>query len=100
MGVLSPAAARLVIREADFRPDVADIYVDPRTGLMLEYSEHLGANVRLKTIVRAVGQEPEGARGTLILRVSGTERLTALGGVTIERPTSVGTVSRLSFLGV
>jgi hypothetical protein len=33
----------VLAREADVRPDVADLSVDPATGLLMERTEHLGS---------------------------------------------------------
>jgi hypothetical protein len=93
------SAARIMAREADVRPDVADLYVDPATGLLAERTEHLGIDVRMKTIVRAIGQDPALTYGTFIARVTVAERVTAVGGVTVERPVPVGTVADPDFVG-
>jgi hypothetical protein len=98
---MSRATARAALRAVRFDRNTADIYLDARTGRMTEVTERFAMTVNMREMGRALRLPgAEDLRGAMVFRGSKTMRVTAVDGVAVERPTAVGTVSGLDFLGL
>jgi hypothetical protein len=94
------AATHFLIKQADFRPDVGDVFVDPDTGLLAESIERYGVNLPLRAVVQATGGDTRGVVGTMLERGVVHMRVTAAEPVTVERPQAAGAISSRAFVGL
>jgi hypothetical protein len=98
---MSRAMARAALRAVRFDRNTADIYLDARTGRMAEVTKRFAMSMNMREMARALSLPgAEELRGVIVFRGSTTMRVTALDSITVERPTAVGTVSGLDFLGL